>query len=142
MRFTRSFVTVSWCPKRLIAVSMDVLRRSFVFYAVRCGLNRSHVPPRVPETARRSNGPACHADVITSFYFLDALRKSASVRRNISRGKWLSDRFAMRKIGYATTTPKTSLGERDCKVSAINASTSRRTGTRKRSKGASAAIMT
>jgi hypothetical protein len=38
-------------------------------------------------------------DVDTSFYSLDRVRKGAYVRRNISPRKWLSARFAMRKIG-------------------------------------------
>jgi hypothetical protein len=54
-----------------------------VFFGLRGGLNRLHSPPPLPETARRSNSPACHADVTTTFYFFGGSRKSAYVRRNI-----------------------------------------------------------
>jgi hypothetical protein len=97
MRFTRSFVTESCCPKRSIAVSMDVLRRSCVFRVTR----RIEPIKRSASAARNRSPlerPGTPYDVATTFYFLGGSRKSAYVRRNIFRAGWVI-RFAMRKIG-------------------------------------------
>ena len=145
MRLTRSFVAASGCFKRSSAVSTDVLR--LCFFSDRA-MDRTNHAFRFGcwIIARRSNSPAHYADFTPSFYFLERQRKVSCVRRSIFRRGWLPASLMVRKISYVTTMLNKSFGHRvrysaDCRVSAINASTSRKTGTRKRNAGASAAMM-